>query len=162
MTLLTLSQPVLTRDVLTDIEADRPVGRLVACSSASSSSSPCSAGPRLPAPAGRRRLVLTARRRLVARLLRLPITEYDRRRTGDMLSRVGADTTMLRAVVTSGLFDTVTNVVMVGGSALMMCLIDPTLFAATALGLGLGVLAVVGLSRRVRGASRDAQDRIGR
>nr|WP_257101807.1 ABC transporter transmembrane domain-containing protein [Streptomyces sp. alain-838] len=78
-----------------------------------------------------------------------------------MLSRVGADTTMLRAVVTSGLFDTVTNVVMVGGSALMMCLIDPTLFAATALGLGLGVLAVVGLSRRVRGASRDAQDRIG-
>lgn len=91
--------------------------------------------------------------RLVARLLRLPITEYDQRRTGDMLSRVGADTTMLRAVVTSGLFDTVTNVVMVGGSALMMCLIDPTLFAATALGLGLGVLAVVGLSRRVRGAS---------
>jgi ATP-binding cassette subfamily B protein/ATP-binding cassette subfamily C protein len=162
VTLLTLSQPVLTRDVLTDIEADRPVGRLVALLVGVLIVVAVLGGVRdyllQRAAEG---LVLTARRRLVARLLRLPITEYDRRRTGDMLSRVGADTTMLRAVVTSGLFDTVTNVVMVGGSALMMCLIDPTLFAATALGLGLGVLAVVGLSRRVRGASRDAQDRIG-
>ncbi|MFG3319031.1 ABC transporter ATP-binding protein [Streptomyces sp. NPDC048171] len=162
VTLLTLSQPVLTRDVLTDIEADRPVGRLVALLIGVLVVVAVLGGVRdyllQRAAEG---LVLTARRRLVARLLRLPITEYDRRRTGDMLSRVGADTTMLRAVVTSGLFDTVTNVVMVGGSALMMCLIDPTLFAATALGLGLGVLAVVGLSRRVRGASRDAQDRIG-
>lgn len=162
VTLLTLSQPVLTRDVLADIEADRPVGRLVALLIGVLVVVAVLGGVRdyllQRAAEG---LVLTARRRLVARLLRLPITEYDQRRTGDMLSRVGADTTMLRAVVTSGLFDTVTNVVMVGGSALMMCLIDPTLFAATALGLGLGVLAVVGLSRRVRGASRDAQDRIG-
>jgi ATP-binding cassette subfamily B protein/ATP-binding cassette subfamily C protein len=157
VTLLTLSQPVLTRDVLTDIEADRPVGRLVALLVGVLIVVAVLGGVRDYLL----QRVLTARRRLVARLLRLPITEYDRRRTGDMLSRVGADTTMLRAVVTSGLFDTVTNVVMVGGSALMMCLIDPTLFAATALGLGLGVLAVVGLSRRVRGASRDAQDRIG-
>ncbi|MFE0811087.1 ABC transporter ATP-binding protein [Streptomyces sp. NPDC058848] len=162
VTLLTLSQPVLTRDVLTEIEADRPVGRLVALLIGVLIVVAVLGGVRdyllQRAAEG---LVLTARRRLVARLLRLPITEYDRRRTGDMLSRVGADTTMLRAVVTSGLFDTVTNVVMVGGSAVMMCLIDPTLFAATALGLGIGVLAVVGLSRRVRGASRDAQDRIG-
>ncbi|MDQ0937563.1 ABC transporter ATP-binding protein [Streptomyces turgidiscabies] len=162
VTLLTLSQPVLTRDVLADIEADKPVGRLVALLIGVLVVVAVLSGIRdyllQRAAEG---LVLTARRRLVARLLRLPIAEYDQRRTGDLLSRVGADTTLLRAVVTSGLFDTVTNVVMVGGSAVMMCLIDPTLFAATALGLGLGVVAVVGLSRRVRGASRDAQDRIG-
>ncbi|MGA4846196.1 ABC transporter ATP-binding protein [Streptomyces sp. G5(2025)] len=162
VTLLTLSQPVLTRDVLADIEADKPVGKLVALLIGVLIVVAVLGGIRdyllQRAAEG---LVLTARRRLVARLLRLPITEYDQRRTGDLLSRVGADTTLLRAVVTSGLFDTVTNVVMVGGSAVMMCLIDPTLFGATALGLGLGVVAVVGLSRRVRGASRDAQDRIG-
>ncbi|MDO0915395.1 ABC transporter ATP-binding protein [Streptomyces sp. DT2A-34] len=162
VTLLTLSQPVLTRDVLADIEADKPVGRLVALLIGVLIVVAVLSGVRdFMLQRAAEGLVLTARRRLVARLLRLPITEYDQRRTGDLLSRVGADTTLLRAVVTSGLFDTVTNVVMVGGSAVMMCLIDPTLFAATALGLGLGVVAVVGLSRRVRGASRDAQDRIG-
>src|SRR5256885_3101989 len=62
-------------------------------------------------------IVLSARTRLAAHLLRLPITEYDQRRTGDLLSRVGADTTLLRAVVTSGLFETVTGAVMAGGAA---------------------------------------------
>jgi ATP-binding cassette subfamily B protein/ATP-binding cassette subfamily C protein len=47
-------------------------------------------------------LVLASRRRLAGHLLRLPIAEYDARRTGDLLSRVGADTTLLRAVITSG------------------------------------------------------------
>jgi ATP-binding cassette subfamily B protein/ATP-binding cassette subfamily C protein len=161
-TLLTLSQPVLIRDVLTRIEADDPVGSLVGLLLAALVAAAVLTGFRdymLQRVA--EGLVLGTRRRLVARLLRLPIAEYDQRRTGDLLSRVGADTTLLRAVVTSGLFDIVTNVLMVGGSAVMMCLIDPTLFGATALGLTIGVVAVVGLSRRVRGASRAAQDRVG-
>ncbi|WP_328580892.1 ABC transporter ATP-binding protein [Streptomyces sp. NBC_00370] len=162
VTLLTLSQPVLIRDVLSDIQADHHVGGLVALLVGALVAVAVLSGIRdylLQRVA--EGMVLSARRRLVERLLRLPIAEYDRRRTGDLLSRVGADTTLLRAVVTSGLFDTVTNVVMVGGSAVMMFLIDGPLFAATALGLGVGVLAVVGLSRRVRGASREAQDRVG-
>ncbi|MDR3036552.1 MAG: ABC transporter ATP-binding protein/permease, partial [Kitasatospora sp.] len=161
-TLLTLSQPVLIRDVLTRIEADDAVGGLVGLLVAALVAAAVLSGFRdymLQRVA--EGLVLGTRRRLVARLLRLPIAEYDQRRTGDLLSRVGADTTLLRAVVTSGLFDIVTNVLMVGGSAVMMFLIDPPLFGATALGLTLGVVAVVGLSRRVRGASRVAQDRVG-
>ncbi|MEU0410585.1 ABC transporter ATP-binding protein [Streptomyces griseorubiginosus] len=161
-TLLTLSQPVLIRDVLTRIEADEAVGRLVGLLVAALVAAAVLSGFRdymLQRVA--EGLVLGTRRRLVARLLRMPIAEYDQRRTGDLLSRVGADTTLLRAVVTSGLFDIVTNVLMVGGSAVMMFLIDPPLFGATALGLTLGVVAVVGLSRRVRGASRTAQDRVG-
>jgi ABC-type multidrug transport system fused ATPase/permease subunit len=162
VTLLTLSQPVLIRDVLADIQADEQVGGLVGLLVGALVAVAVLSGIRdylLQRVA--EGLVLTSRRRLVGRLLRLPIAEYDRRRTGDLLSRVGADTTLLRAVVTSGLFDAVTNVLMVGGSAVMMFLIDPPLFGATALGLGVGVLAVVGLARRVRGASRAAQDRVG-
>lgn len=161
-TLLTLSQPVLIRDVVTRIEADEAVTGLVGLLVAALVGAAVLSGFRdylLQRVA--EGLVLGTRRRLVARLLRLPIAEYDRRRTGDLLSRVGADTTLLRAVVTSGLFDIVTNVLMVGGSAVMMILIDPPLFGATALGLTAGVVAVVGLSRRVRGASREAQDRVG-
>ena len=37
-------------------------------------------------------VVLSTRRLLADRLLRLPAAEYDRRRTGDLMSRVGSDT----------------------------------------------------------------------
>src|SRR6202012_2678758 len=50
---------------------------------------------------------LSARRQLVRRMLRLPISEFDTRRTGDLVSRVGSDTTLLYAVITQGLLDAV-------------------------------------------------------
>jgi ABC-type multidrug transport system fused ATPase/permease subunit len=106
-------------------------------------------------------VVLSSRRRLAGHLLRLPIAEYDRRRTGDLLSRVGADTTLLRAVVTSGLLDTVTGAVMVVGAATAMVIIDPILFLTTCGGLALGLSIALIFSRRVRPASEQAQARIG-
>lgn len=106
-------------------------------------------------------MVLTSRRRLAGHLLRLPITEYDQRRTGDLLSRVGADTTLLRAVVTSGLFETVTGGVLVLGAAVGMILIDPLLFLVTLAGVALGLGVALMFARRVRPASEQAQARIG-
>ena len=106
-------------------------------------------------------IVLTARQRLAAHLLRLPITEYDQRRTGALLSRVGSDTTLLRAVVTSGLFETVTGAVMAIGAAVGMLLIDPMLFAVTLGGVGLGLGFSLVFARRVRPAAKEAQARIG-
>jgi len=106
-------------------------------------------------------LVLTARQRLAARVLRLPISEYDARRTGDLLSRVGADTTLLRAVVTSGLFETVTGAVMVVGATVAMILLDPVLFGVTIAGLAIGLVGGGLTARRVRGLSTQAQARIG-
>ena len=106
-------------------------------------------------------IVLSARARLAARLLRLPITEYDQRRTGDLLSRVGADTTLLRAVITSGLFETVTGVVMAVGAAIGMIVIDPVLFLVTLIGVSLGLGVSLLFARRVRPASREAQAKIG-
>ena len=106
-------------------------------------------------------LVLSARRRLTAHLLRLPIREYDQRRTGDLLSRVGADTTLLRAVVTAGLFETATGVVMVAGATVGMILIDPLLFVVTVAGIAGGLLISLLFARRVRPAAKQAQIRIG-
>jgi len=50
-------------------------------------------------------VVLSTRKALVARLLRLPINQYDKRRIGDLVSRVGSDSTLLKAVLTQGLVD---------------------------------------------------------
>ncbi|GMA90113.1 hypothetical protein GCM10025869_06420 [Homoserinibacter gongjuensis] len=47
-------------------------------------------------------VVYSSRRALVERMLRLPISEFDTRRSGDLVSRVGSDTTLLYAVLTQG------------------------------------------------------------
>lgn len=52
-------------------------------------------------------VVLTTRQRLVHALLRLPMREYDQRRTGDLVSRVGLDAALVRSALPGGLVDAV-------------------------------------------------------
>ena len=157
-----LGQPLLVRTVLDGITAARPVAGAVALLVALLLAGAALTGLRdylLQRTA--EGLVLTTRRRLAVHLLRLPIAEYDQRRTGDLLSRVGADTTLLRAVVTSGLFEIVTGVVMVAGAAVAMALLDPLLLGVALVGLALGMIIAITVSRRVRGLSEQAQARLG-
>jgi len=161
-TLGTLLQPLLTRSVLDGIGAGTPVGRYVAglvALLAVVAALNASRDYLLQRTA--EGLVLASRRRLAGHLLRLPIAEYDARRTGDLLSRVGADTTLLRAVITSGLLDTAAGVIMVTGAVVAMVVLDPLMFAVTVAGLAVGLTAGVIAARRVRPAARAAQARIG-
>jgi len=106
-------------------------------------------------------VVLSARRQLVQRMLRLPIAEFDQRRTGDLVSRVGSDSTLLYAVVTQGLVDAIGGAVLFLGALIAMLIIDPVLLGLTVLVIGLSVVAVVLLSGRVRTASRQQQEKVG-
>ncbi len=106
-------------------------------------------------------VVLGVRRTIVRRLLSLPVPVFDARRVGDLMSRVGADTTLLRTVVTSGLFDVISSVLMFVAAVVLMTLIDPLLFALTLGTVLLGMTVVLVLSRKVRRASKDAQDAVG-
>ena len=74
-------------------------------------------------------VVYSSRRKLIARILHLPISEFDARRTGDLVSRVGTDTTLLYAVLTQGLADAVGNALVFVGALVAMALIDPVLLA---------------------------------
>ncbi|MEH1016032.1 ABC transporter ATP-binding protein [Micromonospora sp. CPCC 206060] len=157
-----LAQPLLTRTVLDSVSASRPVTAVVALLVGLLVVGAALEGARnylLQRTA--EGLVLGTRRRLAGHLLRLPIPEYDQRRTGDLLSRVGADTTLLRAVVTSGLFEMVTGAVMVVGAATAMVLLDPLLFGVTLLGVAAGLSVALIFARRVRGLAEQAQVRIG-
>ena len=106
-------------------------------------------------------VVLSSRRRLVARLLNLPISEFDLRRTGDLVSRVGSDTTLLRAVLTQGLVEAIGGSVTFIGALIAMAIIDPVLLSLTVLVIAVSVVTVVLLSRRIRVASRKAQEKVG-
>lgn len=107
------------------------------------------------------RVVLGVRRSLVGSLLSLPVKVFDSRRVGDLMSRVGSDTTLLRTVVTSGLFDVISSTLMFVAAVVLMVLIDPLLFSLTLGTVLIGVVAAFVLGRRVRVASQDAQAAVG-
>ena len=106
-------------------------------------------------------VVLDTRRLLVHRLLRLPIGDFDTRRTGDLVSRVGSDTTLLRAVVTSGLVDAVSGVLVFAGSVIAMALISLPLLGLTLAVVAVAIGAVVGLGGRIQGLTLTAQTQVG-
>ncbi|WP_187266460.1 MULTISPECIES: ABC transporter ATP-binding protein [unclassified Salinibacterium] len=106
-------------------------------------------------------IVLSARRRLISRMLRLPIREYDTRRTGDLVSRVGSDTTLLYAVMTQGLVDAIGGVLIFLGALIAMLILDPVLLGLTVLVIGVSIAVVGSLSGRIRRASQQQQEKVG-
>ncbi|HLU45090.1 MAG TPA: ABC transporter ATP-binding protein [Natronosporangium sp.] len=155
----TLAQPLLIRQVLDQLGAGEPIARTVALLvGVLVGVAVLYGGRNFLLQRTAEGLVLATRRKLAAHLLRLPITEYDQRRTGDLLSRIGADTTLLRAVITSGLLELVAGVVIVVGAAIMMIVIDAFMFVVTILAL-VGLVGGIMIGRRVRGASEQAQAR---
>jgi ATP-binding cassette, subfamily B, bacterial len=106
-------------------------------------------------------VVYSSRRRLIARILHLPISEFDARRTGDLVSRVGTDTTLLYAVLTQGLADAVGNALIFVGALVAMAIIDPILLALIVVVIGVSVIVVALLSGRIRTASTEQQAKVG-
>ncbi len=106
-------------------------------------------------------VVLGTRKKLVARLLRLPIKEYDRRRIGDLVSRVGADSTLLKSVLTQGLVDAVGGMLQFLGAIILMAFIDPTLLGSTLLVVFIAVAAIAMTGRKLRSATTKAQQKVG-
>ena len=106
-------------------------------------------------------VVLSARNKLAVRLLKLPILEYDLRRTGDLVSRVGSDTTLLRAVLTQGLIDAAGGVLIFVGAVIAMAFIDPFLLLLTLAMISVAVASIVVSARQIRSATTKAQQRVG-
>ena len=157
-----LAQPLLVRRVIQDIQQSRPprgaatllVIALLAAAALSGLQS------YLLQRTGEA-VVLDTRTLLVRRLMHLPVAELDRRRSGDLISRVGADTTLLRTVVTSGLVDLGSGVVIAVGALVAMAAVDPMLLAITVAAVAVGFAGAILVVRRVRSASLLAQTAVG-
>jgi ATP-binding cassette subfamily B protein len=87
-------------------------------------------------------IVYSVRRVLVRRMLGLPISEFDTRRTGDLVSRVGSDTTLLYSVMTQGLVSSIGGALQFVGSLIAMAFIDPLLLGITVVVIGLSIVGV--------------------
>ncbi|RVX47960.1 ATP-binding cassette subfamily B protein [Nonomuraea polychroma] len=106
-------------------------------------------------------IVLGARRRLVDRMLRLKVADVDRLKPGDLLSRVTGDTTLLRAVLTNGIVESVSAAFMLVGAIILMVAMDGVLLLITLL-----VIVVIGglvalIMPKIQRAQSQAQEAVG-
>jgi ATP-binding cassette subfamily B protein len=106
------------------------------------------------------RVIADLRRRLYSHLLSLDQSFFERTRSGELLSRLSADSEMLRSLVGSSISIALRSAVTVVGSAVMLAVTSPRLAAYAVIGIPLVVLPLALSGRRVRSASRANQDRI--
>ncbi|PBS14103.1 ABC transporter ATP-binding protein [Lysobacteraceae bacterium NML93-0792] len=106
------------------------------------------------------RVVADLRTRLYGHLLDLDQAFFERNRSGDLVSRLSADTELLRSVVGSTMSVALRSTVMVLGSMVMLVVTSPRLAAFTLIGIPLFVLPLVLGGRRLEKISRQSQDRI--
>jgi ATP-binding cassette subfamily B protein len=106
------------------------------------------------------RVIADLRRRLYSHLLSLDQTFFEKTRSGELLSRLSADSEMLRSLVGSSISVALRSAVTVIGSAVMLAVTSPRLAAYALVGIPLVVLPLALSGRRVRTASRANQDRI--
>ena len=104
------------------------------------------------------RVVADVRDALFSHLLKLSPGFFETQRSGEVVSRLTADTTQIKAAFSSTASIALRNVVMLIGSIVMMVLTSPKLAGLSLLALPLIVVPLVIYGRRVRSLSRLAQD----
>ncbi|HTA66509.1 MAG TPA: ABC transporter transmembrane domain-containing protein [Xanthomonadaceae bacterium] len=105
------------------------------------------------------RVVADLRRDLYDRLMRLDMAFFERTRAGELVSRLSADTELLRTVIASSMSIALRSGITILGAAAMLAVTSPRLAGIAAIGIPLVILPIVLFGRRVRGMSRSSQDR---
>ena len=106
------------------------------------------------------RIVADLRSDLYAHLTRLDAGFFDRSQTGELVSRLTADTTQLKATFGSSASVALRNVFLFAGAIVMMVYSSPKLSGFVLLAIPIIVLPLVLSGRGVRRRSRAAQDRL--
>ncbi len=98
---------------------------------------------------------------IVLRVLRLPMRVLDRQRSGDLVTRVGSDATLVREMFTGGLVDVFGGLLLFVGAIAAMVWIDPVMLAIV-LGIGgTAVIVVIAASAKIQTLTLQAQNAVG-
>jgi ATP-binding cassette subfamily B protein len=104
------------------------------------------------------RIVADLRSDVFAHVAGLGAAFFDQAKSGEVMSRLTADTTQIKAAVGSAVSVALRNLVLFVGAATMMVVTDPRLSAFVLGAIPVIVLPLVGFGRAVRRRSRTAQD----
>jgi ATP-binding cassette, subfamily B, bacterial len=104
------------------------------------------------------RIVADLRRDVFAHLISLSPAFFDSARSGELISRLTADTTQIKSAVGASVSIALRNLMLFFGAAAMMVITSPRLSGFVLLAIPLIVLPLVAFGRWVRRLSRNAQD----
>lgn len=104
------------------------------------------------------RIVSDVRRDVFAQVMNLSSTFYDTAQSGEIVSRLTADTTQIKSAVGATASLALRNSLLGTGALIMMVITSPSLSAIVIGVIPLIVLPIVAFGRRVRTKSRTAQD----
>ena len=106
------------------------------------------------------RVVADLRRAVFDHLVRLSPGFFEVTRTGEVLSRLTTDTTLLQMVIGSSASVAIRNLLLFVGASLMLAVTSPKLTGLVFLFVPVVVAPIVIFGRRVRRLSRETQDRV--
>lgn len=106
------------------------------------------------------RVVADLRRAIFAHILKLSPEFYEVTRSGDILSRLSADTSILQTLIGSSISVALRNCVLFFGGLAMMFTTSPKLAGLVLLVIPVVVAPIVVLGRRVRALSKANQERL--
>jgi ATP-binding cassette subfamily B protein len=104
------------------------------------------------------RIVADLRRDVFAHLMSLSPVFFDSSRSGELISRLTADTTQIKSAVGASVSIALRNVMLFIGATAMMVITSPRLSGLVLLAIPLIVLPLMAFGRWVRRLSRNAQD----
>src|SRR4051812_45146982 len=104
------------------------------------------------------RIVADLRRDVFTHLLSLSPSFFDSARSGELVSRLTADTTQIKAAAGASVSIALRNILLFVGATAMMVITSPKLSGFVLLAIPLIVLPLVAFGRWVRRLSRNAQD----
>ena len=104
------------------------------------------------------RIVADLRRDVFAHLISLSPSFFDSARSGELVSRLTADTTQIKSAVGASVSIALRNVMLFFGAAAMMVITSPRLSGFVLLAIPIIVIPLVAFGRWVRRLSRTAQD----
>jgi ATP-binding cassette, subfamily B, bacterial len=106
------------------------------------------------------RIVADLRNAVFRHLTTLDPAFFDANKSGDLVSRLTADTTQVKSAFSVSISIALRNGVLFCGAAIMMALTSPTLSGLVMLAIPAIVLPLVFSGRKVRRRAREAQDRL--
>jgi ATP-binding cassette subfamily B protein len=106
------------------------------------------------------RVVADLRDAVYRKVIHMDPTFFEVTRTGEVLSRLTTDTTLVQSISGVGLSMALRSTLSLIGGLVMLVLTSPQLAAWTLAGIPLVVLPVITLGRRIRKLSRQSQDRV--
>jgi ATP-binding cassette subfamily B protein len=104
------------------------------------------------------RIVADLRRNVFAHLISLSPAFFDCARSGELISRLTADTTQIKSAVGASVSIALRNLMLFIGASVMMVITSPRLSGFVLLAIPFIVLPLVAFGRWVRRLSRNAQD----